>query len=50
MAGKIIFNKKEPFFEGFPGTFALLQHSIDVVSKAKLSSILDRYQDLKIRS
>jgi hypothetical protein len=39
MGSKIIFNKKEPFFEGFPGTFALFQHSIDVVSKASLSSI-----------
>ena len=39
MGGKIIFNKKEPFFEGFPGTFALFQHSINVVSKANLSSI-----------
>jgi hypothetical protein len=27
MGGKIIFNKKEPFFESFPGTFALFQHS-----------------------
>ena len=34
MAGKIIFNKKGPFFEGFPG--ALLY--IDVVSKAKQGS------------
>jgi hypothetical protein len=39
MAGKIIFNKKGPFFEGFPGTFALFQHSFDVVSKTKQGSI-----------
>ena len=39
MDGKIIFNKKESFFEGFPGTFTLFQHPIDVVSKTSLGSI-----------
>ena len=39
MGGKVVLNKKEPFFEGFPGTFALFQHSSDVVSKANLGSI-----------